>query len=160
MWKFGLKCQVCTHKMPIPGHSFGYKSWIRDRAILWLLNGHIFLKFLTLESWMTTHFKGILAFIKNGTPLLIRLKVPFSSSLFLAIRVKKLQCTFSSRLNSFAMNSNKVLIDFTQNFAHSAPVSLSVKKFFAYAINIFDTDQSEPLKENSHTSEPIRNRLL
>ena len=75
-----------------------------------------------------------ITFIKNGAPLLIRLKVLFSSSLFFAIRVKKLQCTFSSRLNSFATNSNKVLINFTHNFAHSAPVSLSVKKFFAYSI--------------------------
>ena len=58
--------------------------------------------------------------------MLIRLKVPCSSCLFFVIRVKKLQLTSSSRLNSFATNSSKVLIDFT----HSAPVLLSVKKFF------------------------------
>ena len=61
--------------------------------------------------------------------ILIRLKIPFSSSLFFAIRVKKLQLTFSSWLNSFATNSNKVLIDFTHNFAHSGPGFLSVKVF-------------------------------
>ena len=61
-----------------------------------------------------SRIKPILAFIKNETPLLIRLKVPFSSK-------KKLQTTFSSRLTSFSTNSNKVWIYCTPNFAHSAP---------------------------------------
>ena len=75
-----------------------------------------------------TRIKPTLVFIKNGTQLLIRLKVPFSSSLFLAIRVKKLQMTFSSRLTSFSTNSNKVWIDFTHNLTHSAPCLLSKKQ--------------------------------
>ena len=76
-----------------------------------------------------TRIKPILAFNKNETPLLIRLKVPFPSSLFLAVRVKKLQITFSSRLTSFSTNSNKVWIDFTHNFVQSAPGLLSEKCF-------------------------------
>ena len=88
----------------------------------------------TIPSNTRMMIKPILAFIKNETPLLIRLKVPFSSSLFLAIRIKKLQITFSSRLTSFSTNSNKVWIDFTHNFAHSAPSLLSEKCFFPYSI--------------------------
>ena len=89
-------------------------------------------------TWVNQEAEGVgrgkyynlsVAFIKNGTPIQIRLKVPFSSNLFFTIRVKKLQITFSSRLNSFSTNSNKVLIDFTHNFAHSAPGSLLVKSF-------------------------------
>ena len=70
-----------------------------------------------------TKIKPILAFIKNETWLLIGFKVPISSSLFLAIRVKKLQIACSSRLTS--------LIDFTHNFAHSAPGLPLEKMFFS-----------------------------
>ena len=79
--------------------------------------------------------------------MLIRLNVPFSSSLFFVIRVKQLKITFSSRLNSFSTNSNKVLIDFTHYFAHSALGSLLVKSLQHPGI-IFDIDQSEHLKDN------------
>ena len=79
-------------------------------------------------------FITCLAFIKNETLLLIRLKVHFSSSLFFAIRVKKFQCTFSSRLNSFAMNSNKVLIDFYSQFCSFRTLVAVSKKKIAYSI--------------------------
>ena len=97
----------------------------------------------------------------------IRLKVPFSSSLFFAIRVKKLQITFPSRLNSFATNSNKVLIAFTHNFALSALVSLSVKSFSRIRPSGYHfltlTNQSASKKtrrQNFAFEQPIRDCLI
>ena len=69
------------------------------------------------------------AFFKNGTLVLLRLKVLFSSSLFFALR-EKAPNYLLIKVKHITTNSNKVLIDFTHNFAHLAPGTLSVKSFF------------------------------
>ena len=53
---------LCSLKMPIPGHSFGYRSCIQLE--IWPHFTALYIAvtslFLTLESWLTPHFKGIL----------------------------------------------------------------------------------------------------
>ena len=106
-----------------------------------------------------------MAFIKNGTLMLIRPKVPFPSSLFFAIRVKKPQITFSSRSHSFATNSNKSF-DFTHNFAHLALGSLSVKSFSRipssrhHFLTLTNQSGSKKTRRQNHASEPIRDCLI
>ena len=109
---------------------------------------------ITISLCVCMYFYGIL---KNGTPMLIRLKVAFSSSLFLQSGLKSLNYLLI-KVNSFATNSNKVLIYFTHNFAHLVPALLSVKSFLYSIIRasfLTSIDQLECLQENAVKIAPL-----